>query len=346
MKATATLPAVAGRDDRLGAHAEVAVELLRRLPRSVLQARHEDVVHAAHGLDVRHRAGAVASEVEVAQRRHGPVDRLAGDEPAHVGAGRSRARGPRRAGRRERTSRRRRIGSVELLWGQANDAATRAVRQLQPAAGAKVTRRAGAARLSAAGAGRRAASRGAGASRPRGGPSSCTGPPSARRRRRPSRRHAGRPPPARASTSRAGEAHGARRGRRRWSRARRAEADERVAQPGVGRHDLGVAAQRRRRTPPTGSSISSAARMFSVVMRNFSATSASIRRVLRREVAVDGADADPGDRARRRRSGRSRRARRTPRGRPRGCARGCGAHRPAGAVRRCGDRWPWLGKYG
>jgi hypothetical protein len=43
------------------------------------------VVDAADGLDVRQRAGAVAGDVEVPERRHGAVDRLGRDEPPDVG---------------------------------------------------------------------------------------------------------------------------------------------------------------------------------------------------------------------------------------------------------------------
>ena len=55
----------------------------------------------------------------------------------------------------------------------------------------------------------------------------------------------------------------------------RAEADERVAQPGVGGHDLGVARAGRRRRTPTGPRSRAPADVL-VVTRNFSATSASI----------------------------------------------------------------------
>jgi len=75
---------------------------------------------------------------------------------------------------------------------------------------------------------------------------------------------------------------------------RRAEADERVAQPGVGGHHLGVAAQ------PGGERLPwvlDLERGADVVDRDAELLGDERldQRVLRREVAVDGADADAGD---------------------------------------------------
>ncbi len=80
--------AVGGGDGRLG-DAAAARELLGRLPDALVQAREEDLCHAAVALEVDDAAGAVAGDVDVAQRLDlgGAVDGL-GPVPAGLGGGR------------------------------------------------------------------------------------------------------------------------------------------------------------------------------------------------------------------------------------------------------------------
>src|SRR5262249_23155260 len=76
-------------DRRLRARAaQPGVDLLGRREAAVDQPRYEDVVDPAHPLDVGHRPGAVARDVEVVERldvRARTVDRLAGEVVAGHG---------------------------------------------------------------------------------------------------------------------------------------------------------------------------------------------------------------------------------------------------------------------
>ena len=136
-------------------------------------------------------------------------------------------------------------------------------------------RRRRSARLGAASAARRAGARGAAASRARGAPSTCTA--RAISAADVLDRHVG------AQDARRLRAVDERRGQRVELGPRlacvhdvRAEADERVAQPGVGGHDLGVAAQAVRERLPRVLDLERLRGCSRVVTRNFSATSASI----------------------------------------------------------------------
>ena len=271
---------------------------------------------AADRLDVDHRAGAVAGDVEVAERVTGPSIGSPGmNRPTSARAEAGARTGPARTA--EDASRRRRIGSVKApVRGPAADMrdgrAAAGVRPLQPVAGAKVTRRAGRP------AQRRVRSPSSRSSRCRRQSSSgcaidvhspaISAPTS-------STVTSARSSPAACarSTSRAASPSSS---ARRLARVHdgRAEADERVAQPGVGGHDLGVAAQALRERLPR---VLDLERRADVLARDAELLGDERldQQVLRREVAIDGAHTDPGDRGRRRRSGRSRRARRTRPGR-------------------------------